>query len=424
MRRPRKGSSPRLIADSQRLVMYSQALMQAGSRLEERSWERHLDALVLRLLKNDHQHAIDAALDQLFDSQSDAYDALMEAIESVSESCVMTTESGERYDALLIAIPILAWTRFSIPTCAIPADMLPNFTARLQAHLIADDASASISPWIYSIDQLPRTAVQTHSLTQKLAHAALTGATCKALPNASQTPAFLADARFLLAAVTAPSGMPLFSWQNAAPPHDVAARQAEALIRWRAEMSHDIHHLLPGCSIELMLANAYTHACRSAERGIRPASLLAADYFLTQTLDVPSNDLHAIIGAFADDDSAGEIDEYRIGFSVGEDKDVVYGVVWPLLGPEPAGLSLYPEPYEKLLPVNTPAAVAPEKSTPLEDILTLLRQCGITRIKQHTSLYSMEYCDDCGAPLYPNVNGDLVHAEMPDDAPSAPEHFH
>lgn len=424
MRRLRKGSSPRLIADNQRLVMFSQALMQAGSRLEERAWERHLDALVLRLLKNDHQHAIDAALDQLFDSQSDAYDALMEAIESASESCVMTDESGERHDALLIAIPILAWTRFSIPTCAIPADMLPNFTARLQAHLLAGGASVSVSPWIYSIDQLPRTAVQTHSLTQRLAHAALAGTTCKAAPSASQTPAFLADARFLIAAVTAPAGMALFSWQDVTPQHDVAARQAEALIRWRAEMSHDLHQLLPGCNIELMLANAYAHACRSAERGIRPASLLAADYFLTQTLNIPSSDLQAVIGGFADDDSGGDIDEYRIGFSIGEDKDVVYGVVWPLLGPEPAGLSLNPEPYEKLLPTTMPVALALEKPTPLEDILTLLRQCGITRIKHHPELYSMEFCDDCGAPLYPDVNGDLVHAEMPDDAPSVPEHFH
>lgn len=424
MRRLRKGSSPRLLADSQRLVMFSQALMQAGSRLEERAWERNLDALVLRLLKNDHQHAIDAALDQLFDSQSDAYDVLMEAIESGSESCVLNADSGERYDALLIAIPILAWTRFAIPTCAIPPDMLSNFTARMLAHLIAEGAKASISPYIYSIDQLPRTAVQTHSLTQKLAHAALSGTPYKASPSTSQTPAFLADARFLLAAVAAPSGMPLFSWQNASPPHDVAARQAEALIRWRAEMSHDLHELLPGCSIELMLANAYAHACRSAERGIRPASLLAADYFLTQTLNVPSSDLHAIIGGFADDDSTGEIDEFRIGFSVGEDKDVVYGVVWPLLGPEPAGLSLSPEPYEKLLPTNMTAPVPLEKPTPLEDILTLLRQCGITRIKHHTDIYAMEFCDDCGAPLYPDRNGDLVHAEMPDDAPSAPEHFH
>lgn len=424
MRRLRKGSSPRLIADSQRLVMFSQALMQAGSRLEERAWERDLDALVLRLLKNDHQQAIDAALDQLFDSQSDAYDVLMEAVESGSESCVLNAGNGDRYDALLVAIPILAWTRFAIPTCAIPADMIGNFTTRLQAHLIAEGAVTSISPYIYSIDQLPRTAVQTHSLTQKLAQAALTGTVSKAAPSASQTPAFLADARFLLAAVVAPSGMPLFSWQNASPPHDVAARQAEALIRWRAEMSHDLHELLPGCSIELMLANAYAHACRSAERGIRPASLLAADYFLTQSLNISSSELHAIIGAFADDDSVGEIDEYRIGFSVGDDKDIVYGVVWPLLGPEPTGLSLPPEAYEKLLPTNMAVTSSVEKPTPLEDILTLLRQCGITHIKHHTELYAMEFCDDCGAPLYPDRNGDLVHAEMPEDAPPVPEHFH
>ena len=28
--------------------------------------------------------------------------------------------------------------------------------------------------------------------------------------------------------------------------------------------------------------------------------------------------------------------------------------------------------------------------------------------------FPMEFCDDCGAPLYPNVEAELVHAEMPE----------
>lgn len=423
MRRPRKGPSPRLFADSQRLVHFSQALMCAGSRLEERAWERSLDTLVLRLLKNDHQDAIDTALDQLFENQSDAYDTLMEAVESASESCSIE-HTGTRYDALLIAIPILAWTRFSIPTGTIPSDMLISFTARLESHLLAAGTKAVISPGIYSIDQLPRTPAQTHALTQKMAQAALTGTSIKPLSSPAQTPVFLADTRFLLATVTAPSGMPLFAWQDATPPHDVPALQAEALIRWRAEMSHDLSQLLPGCSIELMLPNAYAHACRGAERGIRPPSILAADYFLTQTLNVASSELRASIGAFADDASTGEIDEYRIGFSVGSDTDIVYGVVWPLFGPEPAGVPLQPDEHERLLPANAPSPVNAEKATPLEAILTILRQCGITQIKHHAEVFAMEFCDDCGAPLYPDHSGDLVHAEMPDDAPGSAGHFH
>lgn len=30
-------------------------------------------------------------------------------------------------------------------------------------------------------------------------------------------------------------------------------------------------------------------------------------------------------------------------------------------------------------------------------------------------LFDPELCDDCGAPLFPDRSGDVVHAELPDD---------
>jgi hypothetical protein len=30
--------------------------------------------------------------------------------------------------------------------------------------------------------------------------------------------------------------------------------------------------------------------------------------------------------------------------------------------------------------------------------------------------FPLEYCEDCGAPMYPNPEGELMHAELPDDA--------
>ena len=38
---------------------------------------------------------------------------------------------------------------------------------------------------------------------------------------------------------------------------------------------------------------------------------------------------------------------------------------------------------------------------------------------------SAEYCDDCGAPLYPNAEGEPIHAELPEEpSESAPRHLH
>ena len=36
----------------------------------------------------------------------------------------------------------------------------------------------------------------------------------------------------------------------------------------------------------------------------------------------------------------------------------------------------------------------------------------------------MHFCGDCGAPLFADPTGELVHAEMPEDAPAGTEHFH
>jgi hypothetical protein len=36
----------------------------------------------------------------------------------------------------------------------------------------------------------------------------------------------------------------------------------------------------------------------------------------------------------------------------------------------------------------------------------------------------MEFCDDCGAPLFPNPEAELVHAEMPEQAAANSQALH
>src|SRR6476620_7194342 len=123
MRRPSKSRTPRISADSQRLSAMAQAMALASSRHEERAWERSLDMLIEKLLRTDHQNTLDSALDKLFSTDPIAYDVLMESIEAVSSSAVVEHD-GKRYDALLIAFPVLAWTRFSIFSGTVAADTL------------------------------------------------------------------------------------------------------------------------------------------------------------------------------------------------------------------------------------------------------------------------------------------------------------
>ncbi|HEY6772912.1 MAG TPA: DUF2863 family protein [Oxalicibacterium sp.] len=420
MRRPsKKNSGSKLSVDGQRLTTFSQAIDQAASRLEERYWENQLDALLHKLLRNQHQDVIDAALDNLFKQESGAYDALMESVEAAAESCTIEHD-GTQYDVLLIAMPILAWTRFSIASGSLPAEMAMTLSAHLHAHVLAADVKTAMSPMLFSIDQLPRTHADTFALTQQMGLAALKNTALKSPVRQPETAPFLADTRYLLAAIAAPAGAPLFRWQASADP----AERDQALAQWNAQALPNIARLLPGCGIELLLPEAYFVACREGDRLIRPASIRAAVHYLTHTLEIEPAALQAVIGSFGDEENNGRVDEYRIGFGLAGDDDVLYGVVWPLYGQEDddEAYRIAPSPASA---ASTASALEPAlRRTPTEEIAVLLEGCGIIRIKRLAELFAMEFCDDCGSPLFPDVNADLVHAEMPEDAPAGNTHLH
>jgi hypothetical protein len=415
MRRFSKSSHNRLSSESQRLTALAKGSVQASSRLEERSWERELDSSLQKLLRTGHQETVDAALEHLFKSDLPAYDALMEAVEANSESCQIEHE-GNRYDALLIAAPILAWTRFSIASGPINEEIRNNLSAQLYGHILAEQAHLAIAPVLFSIDQLPRTHTETYSLTQRMAQAAVKNTTPKLPGEPPETAPFLADTRYVLAAVAVPAGAPLFRWQVS----QNASERARALEQWQAQAGPNILSLLPGCGVELLMPEAYYVACREADKRIRPASIRAAVHYLTNTLGVEPSALRAIIGSFSEDPVGGRVDEYRIGFTLRQSPEVIYGVVWPLYGQEDEDESAVIS-FESL---TAPETLEDELRTPLEEIVALLRACGITHVKRHSEHFPLEFCEDCGAPLYPDVEAELVHAEMPEDMPTSTGHFH
>ncbi len=421
MRRPSKDSSPKLSAESQRLISISQAIVQAASRIEERAWERHLDTHLQKLLKTGHQETIDNTLNVLFKEDLNAYDMLMEGVEAVSESSLMVdVHDGVEttYQALLIAAPILAWTRFSIASGTIPAEELTTLSAHFSAHLLADGVKMSMAPTLFAIDQLPRTHAETYAATHKLAQAAYKGTATKPIAKPPETAPFLADTRYLLIAVVAPLNAPLFRWQE--PQHQInfVIERANALDQWQKQAADTVSRLLPGCGIELLLPEAYYVACREADKLIRPVSIRAAVHYLTNTLAVEASDLRAVVAGFGEESPDGQIDEYRVAFTMRQTTDVIYGIVWPLYGQEDEDGT----PVEGLSSADMEGMSV--QKAPIEEIQAHLNDAGITHIKRHSERFVAEYCDDCGAPLFADPTGELVHAEMPDDAPAGNEHFH
>jgi hypothetical protein len=417
MRRPSKDSSHKLSAESQRLSSIAQGIVQAASRVEERTWERQLDTQLQKLLKTNHQDSVDAALNSLFKDDLAGYDVLMDSVEAVSESSLMVEQQDgveTTWQALLVAAPILAWTRFSIASGPIPADLVSTLSAHFSAHLLADGARVAMAPTLYAIDQLPRTHAETYAMTHKLAQAAHKGTAVKPAVRPPDTAPFLADTRYLLMAVVAPQGAPLFRWQEPAHQLNFVAERANALEQWRSQATPNVTRLLPGCGVELLLPEAYYMACREADKLIRPVSIRAAVHYLTNTLGVEPSDLRAVIAGFGEETADDQIDEYRVGFTLRQTADVVYGIVWPLYGQED----------EEGTPIDGPELGMPAPLAPLDEIVAHLNEAGIAHVKRISERYVAEYCDDCGAPLFADPTGELVHAEMPDDAPAGSEHFH
>ncbi|KGX65688.1 hypothetical protein Y024_193 [Burkholderia pseudomallei TSV44] len=404
----RQRTAKRLPPDADKLVGLSLALFASGSRVEDRFWEAKLDSLLAKIVRNGNQTTLDAALDHLQQNHPDAYGALADMAETHSES-LSVEHDGKPYEALLVAIPVLAWTRYMIPSGALKNEISDVLRTHLQAHVLAQGTLVAMAPFLYSIDQLPRHHVETYRLAQQLAHAALGNHSVKLnYGDLPETSPILADPRFLLAVVAAPAGAPLFRWQE--EEHGSRIERGQCLEQWAAQGGVNLSAALPGCEFECLLPDAYYSACRDADERIRPHTVRTAIRYLFDTIGAAPQELRAVLAGFGE----RRIDEYRVAFTRRGSNDVIYGVVWPLYGRENGEASV----DEATLEAEAPA------DGPLEEIASLLKEAGVTDIRRHAGRFEPEYCDDCGVPLYADPLGEIVHAEMPEDATPAQPHFH
>lgn len=396
-------TSTRLTRDASRLVALALALHSSGSRVEDRYWESELATILLKLMRAHNDAAIDAALEHLSQTHLGGYEVLIEQAETLSESCLIE-QDGKRYDVLLVVAPLVAWTRYSIPASEIPTTPAQALREHLQAHVLARDTQVAMFPHLASLDQMPRTFCETWDWLQKLGLAAL-GASYTAPTLNSEPEAFnmLADTRYLVAAVAVPEGQPLFRWQE--EPGELGQGREICLERWITHSTPIFSNLLAGCGFEVLTPDAYYVSNRDADRRVRPLSVKAAVSWLGAALNIEVAQLRAVVAGCGE----RRIDEYRIGFTQKNHNEVVYGCLWPLYGREDDQPLLDHEPP----PIET-----------IDEIVSLLKECGVNEIRRLPGILMPEFCEDCGAPYFPNPNGEMVHAELPEDAETAPAHFH
>jgi hypothetical protein len=395
MARTRGKSHHRLTRDAERLIALAQGLGASGSRIEDRFWEAATAALATKLIENGNDMPLESALDHLWTRNLPAYDGLVEAVEAASESLVIERD-GARWEVLLVAAPVIAWSRYAIPSGAIGREDAQALAVQLQAHVLADGTRVALSPWLYSIDQLPQAYSELLKLAQRLGAIAVDGQTPKVdaakLPETAQ---MLADTRFVVAAVAAPEGAAHFRWQQDSTGHAGRTHSAE---QWIAQARPTLAKLLPGCVFECLLPDAYYVNCRESDRCVRPYAVRAAVAFLESALKVPAAKLRAVVAGFGEE----RVDEYRIGFTRPGENDVAHGVVWPLFGREDEN----------------------SRPGPVDELLAQLKECGVTDVVELKGLFTPEYCEECGAPLFPSPDSGIVHAELPEEADTQAAHFH
>jgi hypothetical protein len=396
MRRSRYISRARHHADADTLAKLARRMAESGSRIEDQLWERRLVELINDRLARGFEEVIDAALDELSGSNPRAYDDLADLAESCAESSTIEID-GKAHDGLLIALPVLAWSRYKLPTLALSPAIVDNIAVQISAHLAARGARCAVADTLYSIDQLPESFGEVRDAAEALFGAATHDGRLKIDAKALREPvAMLADSRYVLAAIVVPQGAPIYHWQQTGVDPDAKTAAVEAFCE---QFTSVLKPVMTGCRYRALAPNAFHAALRLGDRELREFSLEAAISFLKLTYDLAPSSLQATLAAY-EEKRDQPTTEMRIGISRLADDDVVIeGVVWPLLGDEE------------------------ERSQ--EEIEAALKRLGVQRIVAHTHRFPLEYCDDCGAPVFPNSSGHSVHTEPPEDGteqPASPLH--
>jgi hypothetical protein len=400
MKRTRSKTQARLPRDSEKLVFLAMSMANAGSRVEIDYWEVVLYRLARALMEAGNTSVITRALDFVFETDPRAYDVLNAVIESNAES-IAFEHDGTAWSALLISLPVVAWSRYGLPSgnLGIGAnESLAALKTHLQAHVLSGEAKIAMSPNLFSVDQAPRDYKQLNDLMYTLAKEAI-GVVDKVvsplvrgkLPETIPLPA---DSRFLLATVVAPATSPLFRWQEL----DAHVTRDNCFKHWNEAARPHFTKLIPGSEFECLLPDAFFANIRHAEARVRPMAVRGGVAHMETTWKTDASKLTAIVAGVGE----SRVDEYRIGFSLKGETDVIDGAIWPLIDEEQED--------------DTPS--------PRDQIVAVLRECKIGEIITPENMFRPESCEDCGAPFFVNSDSDMVHIELPEDDPAAQAHFH
>ncbi len=378
------------------------ALKQSGCIVEDRYWENQIQTALLDIFRQNRKKTVERLLDYLSDEDSETHDILLEHAETLSESCEWISEDVT-YDCVFVAIPVIAWTRFEIPLPVLDAQTQESITQALKTHVAASNVRIAIHQQLLSVDQMPRSFTGVFQWMRAITGKVFGTSLRSSVPVDEQPEGMqlMSDSRFVLAAFCAPRSEPVFRWQQGEGPY--SEQRKRCLENWRTAAEPLFQKLLPACGLELMLPDAFYIANRQADKRIRFAAITAAAQWLQTVFDTPPDGFRATVALYQE----SQLREIRIGFTLLQSHEVLYGCLWPV----------FPDEVEnqQLETINDFAQ--------LDVLFEHLQANGIRHITCLKEVLdgSSDVSDE---PLFPNPAGELMPVMMPETAEDPIGRFH
>ena len=197
-------------------------------------------------------------------------------------------------------------------------------------------------------------------------------------------PPDFADSRYILCTVAADKTEDLFR-----PNDDTLVSMARAMMNFCLEVHDILEFTMIGSVFEVQPVGGFYQRWRESETTMRAWGLKALVDFAASMGFAPDK-LVATMGLFVPNArEADKMSELRIGLTPKNEPDhVIAGIAWPLM----------PEELDSF------AATAHD----------ILESKSLHDIVEHEQTFSLEWCEDCGSPLYATPDGLVVHVELPD----------
>ncbi len=336
-----------------------------------------------RFLQDDS--ALDEALNFLAEEMPQAHDILADLVEAAAEKPTHKA-ALKSLDCQLIAAPILAWSRYTLPSGELSPDFLRDFSAVFFQNIAASSVKHLVlGNLLFTPDNLPQNFKEMHDWSNRFAEKYIKN---KSLLKYSivdlniqneGSGEFLSDTRFVVGLMVAEKNAPFFVWEE-----NLKITRDEVLLNWQKEAKKVLDGIFIGAYYEALLPSSFNASFRESDLKSRPYALNAAILFLKTSINILPEQMRLIVAYCFNKEN----EEYRISLAA-RNGHILYGVIWQIL---------------------------PGENDEDEVLLNIQKIAKEHRILDFTLLderLPLEFCEDCGAPLFPNLSGDFLHPQMP-----------